>query len=57
MAGAAASAPATVLPTANAGADRITTLGSSFELDGSESRAGPGRSISQYVWRRVPPIQ
>jgi hypothetical protein len=46
-----------MLPTANAGPDRLTTFGRSFELDGSASRAGPGRSITQYVWRRLPPIQ
>jgi len=46
-----------VRPTANAGKDRVASFGSSFELDGSGSRAGPGRSIGQYVWRRLPPIQ
>ena len=57
MAGAAATAPAAMLPTANAGSDRVTTFGRSFELDGLASRASPGRSITQYVWRRLPPIQ
>jgi phage tail-like protein len=56
MAGAAAGAPPAVLPTANAGPDRVATAGRSFDLDGSASRAGPGRSISHYVWRRMPPI-
>lgn len=56
LAGAAASAPATMEPTANAGPDRVTPFGRSFDLDGSASRAGPGRSISHYVWRRLPPI-
>ena len=57
MAGAAAIAPAPMVPTANAGTDRVTPFGRSFELDGSASRAGPGRSITQYQWRRLPPIQ
>jgi hypothetical protein len=56
MAGAAASAPEVVLPTADAGPDRVVTFGENFELDGSASDAGPGRRIERYVWRRVPPI-
>jgi hypothetical protein len=54
MSGAAAVVPTTVLPTANAGADQVVLFGRSFELDGSGSRAGPGRGISEYVWRRLP---
>ena len=56
MGGAAAPAPPTPLPIADAGPDRIEPSGRSFTLDGSASRAAPGRSISQYVWRRLPPI-
>jgi hypothetical protein len=54
MSGAAAIAP-TVLPTANAGEDQVVLFNRTFGLDGSGSRAGPGRSISEYVWRRLPP--
>src|SRR6185503_10534252 len=54
MAGAAATAPATVLPTADAGPEKVVFFGSSFELDGSGSRAGPDRSLRQYSWRRLP---
>ena len=28
----------------------------SFELDGSASRAGAGRNITEYVWRQLPPL-
>jgi hypothetical protein len=56
MAGTAASAPATVLPTADAGPDRVVPFGRSFGLDGSASQAGPDRSIDRYVWRLLPPL-
>jgi phage tail-like protein len=56
MAGAAAPAPTARRPTANAGDNQVATFGSSFNLDGSASRAGPGRRITEYVWQRVPQI-
>ena len=55
ISGAAAVVPAPLLPTADAGPDRTVPFQTSFELDGSGSRAGPGRSIREYVWRRLPP--
>lgn len=42
-------------PVADAGADRRVPFGTSFELDGSASTAGPGRSLERFVWRRLPP--
>lgn len=56
MSGAAAIAPLPQRPTADAGPDRVEMSGRSFVLDGSASRAAPGRSITQYVWRRLPPL-
>ena len=56
ISGAAAPPATTELPIANAGADRVVTAGASFELDGSGSRAAAGRSINQYIWRRLPPV-
>jgi phage tail-like protein len=56
MAGAAAPAPApaAVRPTADAGPDRSVPFGASFTLDGSGSRAAPGRSVNSFIWRRLP---
>jgi phage tail-like protein len=56
LAGATAPGPEAVRPTADAGRDRVEPFGRSFGLDGSGSRAGPGRRIEQYVWRLLPPI-
>jgi phage tail-like protein len=53
MAGAAAPAP-TALPVADAGEDQIEFFDTSFDLDGSRSRAAPGRSLRSYIWRRLP---
>jgi phage tail-like protein len=50
----AASPPRTELPVADAGADRIEPFATSFVLDGSGSRAAPGRSLQSYIWRRLP---
>ncbi len=48
--------PAAAPPVADAGADRSGAVRrSSFDLDGSGSRAAAGRSLEQYVWRRLPP--
>jgi phage tail-like protein len=54
LAGAAAAVP-TEPPVADAGEDLVTFVGTSFELDGSRSRAAPGRRIETYRWRRLPP--
>ena len=54
MAGAVGQAPGSP-PVADAGPDRTAVSGESFELDGSGSRAAPGRSIDLYRWRRLPP--
>jgi len=51
----AASPPAAARPVADAGADATAKFGESFELDGSASHAAPGREITKYVWRRLPP--
>ena len=42
-------------PVADAGADHTVNLGRSFALDGSGSRAAPGRRITEYRWRQLPP--
>jgi len=42
-------------PVADAGEDRTVAFGSSFVLDGSGSRAAPGRRIAEYRWRLLPP--
>jgi hypothetical protein len=58
MRGAAAPPPVTppaARPVADAGADMTAAYGSSFELDGSASRAASGQEIENYVWRRLPP--
>jgi len=54
FAGAASPAPPPVLPTADAGGDRTVAFGASFNLDGGQSHAAPGRKLSSYVWRRLP---
>ena len=53
MAGAAAPPPAAP-PVADAGDDRIEPFATSFELDGSGSRAAPGHTLRSYIWRRLP---
>ncbi|OLE51723.1 MAG: hypothetical protein AUG51_21635 [Acidobacteria bacterium 13_1_20CM_3_53_8] len=40
----------TELPVANAGPDRTSEFGSSFELDGKASHAGKGRVLRKYRW-------
>ncbi len=54
--GAAAAAPAVMLPTADAGRDFVVRVGESFQLDGSASRAAADRNITEYVWRQLPPL-
>lgn len=56
MSGAASSTAQTLLPTADAGRDFVATFGESFDLDGSASRAAPGRTITNYIWRQLPPL-
>jgi phage tail-like protein len=56
MSGAAASTPQAQLPTADAGRDFVAAFGESFELDGSASRAAAGRTSTDYIWRRLPPL-
>jgi phage tail-like protein len=53
--GAAAPPPPSEPPVADAGPDFVAPFGESFELDGSGSRAAPGRSIERWRWRRLPP--
>jgi phage tail-like protein len=55
LSGAAAPAPPQ-MPTADAGIDRSVPFATSFMLDGSNSRAAPGQSLSDYIWRRLPQI-
>lgn len=40
-------------PIADAGADFSAPFGASFELDGSASRAAPGRHLTEFRWRRM----
>ena len=49
----AAAPPPSAMPVADAGADSVAPFGLSFELDGSASRAPPGRSLQSYIWRRL----
>ena len=56
VSGAAAPAPENVRPTADAGRDLVVRLGDTFELNGSGSRAAPGRTLTNYVWRQLPPL-
>ena len=56
MSGAATTTAERRLPTADAGRDFVATFRDSFELDGSESRAAPGRTITDYIWRQLPPL-
>jgi hypothetical protein len=42
-------------PVADAGPDFTAVLGRSFNLDGSRSRAAPGRTVTSYTWTRLPP--
>ncbi len=53
MDGAAAVIPKEA-PIADAGGDRTVASGLSFNLDGSRSRSGPGRSLRDFVWRLLP---
>jgi phage tail-like protein len=54
LTGAAAPPPAAP-PVADAGPDLTATFGDSFDLDGSGSRAAPGRRIESWRWRLLPP--
>jgi phage tail-like protein len=47
----AASAAASVQPSADAGPDLRVAHGRSFVLDGSASRAPPGQHLAEYRWR------
>ena len=47
----AASAAASVQPSADAGPDLRVAHGRSFVLDGSASRAPPGQRLAEYRWR------
>ena len=42
-------------PLADAGADRIAPSTASLVLDASGSRVAPGRRITEYRWRWLPP--
>lgn len=53
--GATAPSAAPPRPIAEAGASQTVAVGESFDLDGSASSAGPGRSLTSYTWRRLPP--
>lgn len=44
-------------PNADAGPDRTTVSTTSLLLDGSASRAGPGRRLTEYRWRWLPPAE
>jgi phage tail-like protein len=56
LAGAATPGPSGTRPVADAGPGRTVPFGRGFALDASRSRAGPGRRIDEYVWRRLPPL-
>jgi hypothetical protein len=43
-------------PVADAGPSRNVNFGASFRLDGSASRAAPGRRLEEYRWRLLPPL-
>lgn len=45
--------PAGNAPVADAGPDRSVPHGESFELDGSGSRAAPGRTLTRYRWEQL----
>ncbi len=45
----------TLPPTADAGPDMTQPFGRSFDLDGSGSRAAPGKHLTEYRWRLLPP--
>jgi phage tail-like protein len=42
-----------VPPVADPGEDQEVPFGESFNLDGSGSRAGPGRRIARYIWKKT----
>jgi hypothetical protein len=42
-------------PVADAGEDRIVASTAPLVLDASDSRAAPGRRITEYRWRWLPP--
>jgi hypothetical protein len=50
-----AAPPPSAPPVANAGSGFTARFGRSFNLDGSGSRAAPGRRIETYRWMRLPP--
>jgi phage tail-like protein len=43
-------------PIADAGPSRNVDFGASFRLDGSASRAAPGRRLEEYRWRLLPSL-
>lgn len=49
------SAPPSLPPVADAGPDRTVRSTESFVLDGSGSTAAPGRHLTEYRWRWLPP--
>ena len=51
LSGAPAALAASPAPIADAGADTRVPHGRSFMLDGSRSRAAPGRRLTEYRWR------
>ena len=51
LSGAPAALAASPAPIADAGADTSVPHGRSFMLDGSRSRAAPGRRLTEYRWR------
>jgi phage tail-like protein len=48
---------ATAQPIADPGPDRRVDLGEAFTLDGSASRAAPGRTLEEFWWRLLPDNQ
>lgn len=49
--------PAPAPPMADAGADRVAASTAALVLDASGSRAAPGRRITEYRWRWLPPAE
>jgi phage tail-like protein len=47
-------APASARPIADAGPDQRHLVGEAFTLDGSRSRAAPGRTLTNFTWKWSP---